>query len=147
HQIDRPTRFSEIDYQALGEHHPIEVAEVDPLPRDNPPTQAQEKEPYLADRALSQAVDLAIALGRPLLLQGDPGCGKTRLAYAVAYALVLPLEECYVKSNTRAQDLLYTYDAVRRLYDAQLGDNGPKDERTKEPLCRTPGNYVRLGPL
>ena len=84
-----------------------------------------------------EAVNLAIALGRPLLLQGEPGCGKTRLAYAVAYALGLPLEVSYIKSTSRAQDLLYTYDAVNRLYDAQLGADRSREIK----------NYIRLGPL
>ena len=75
---------------------------------------------YMPDSNLVEAVNLSIALGRPLLLQGEPGCGKTRLAYAVAYGLGLPLEEGYIKSTTRAQDLLYTYEAVNRLYDAQF---------------------------
>ncbi|MEA5452534.1 MoxR family ATPase [Leptolyngbya sp. CCNP1308] len=105
----------------------------------NPPIKALSKEFYLADPNLKEAVDLAIALGRPLLLQGEPGCGKTCLAYAVAYALGLPLEESYIKSTSRAQDLLYTYDAVNRLYDAQLGEAGRDSRDIKK--------YIRLGPL
>jgi len=58
----------------------------------------------------------------------------------------LPLESAIVKSTTRAQDLLYTYDAVARLYDSQLGGQGPKDENG-EPLARSPGNYISLAPL
>jgi len=78
-----------------------------------------EPEPYIAADGLAEAVDIALYLRRPLLLEGDPGCGKTRLAYAVAYELGYPLKECYIRSTSRAQDLLYTYDAVRRLYDIQ----------------------------
>jgi MoxR-like ATPase len=94
-------------------------------------------EPYFAGKELEDAVNLAIALGRPLLVQGDPGAGKTRLAYAVADALGLPLEGAYVKSTSRANDLLYAYDAVRRLYDAQIPavPQGLSDD------------YVQLGPL
>jgi MoxR-like ATPase len=95
------------------------------------------REPYIAGKGLAEAVNLAIALGRPLLLQGDPGTGKTRLAHAVAYTLGLPLEEAYIKSTSRAQDLLYTYDAVQRLYDAQV----PQPSRPADK------SYVRLGPL
>lgn len=113
--------------------------------QDNWPTRAVEREPYKAGRELIEAVNLAIASGRPLLLQGDPGCGKTRLAHAVAYELQLPLEECYIKSTTRAQDLLYTYDAVNRLYDAQLGADGPHINGV--PQCRHIKNYIRFGPL
>jgi len=61
----------------------------------------------------------------------------------VAYALGLPLEECYIKSTSRAQDLLYTYDAVKRLYDAQLGTQASqKREKTLDIH-----NYIHLGPL
>lgn len=103
-------------------------------------------EVYLPSADLIRVTDLALALGRPLLLQGEPGCGKTRLAHSVAYALGTPLETAYIKSTSRAQDLLYVYDAVRRLYDAQLGADGPVDA-AGEPLARSAANYVALGPL
>ncbi len=79
--------------------------------------------PYLhseESKDLVEAVNLTIQLGRPLLLKGEPGCGKTRLAYAVAYELGLPFEPWYIKSTSRARDGLYTYDTVGRLRDAQL---------------------------
>jgi MoxR-like ATPase len=75
---------------------------------------------YLPSPELVEAVNLAIYLERPLLLQGDPGCGKTQVASAVAYELDLELKEWYVKSTSRAKDGLYTFDAIRRLRDAQL---------------------------
>jgi MoxR-like ATPase len=56
------------------------------------------------------------------------------------------LEIAYVKSTSRAQDLLYTYDAVARLYDSQIGNQGPKD-KNGQPLARSPANYVALAPL
>jgi MoxR-like ATPase len=77
-------------------------------------------EPYVAESSLVNAVNMALQLRRPLLLEGDPGCGKTRLAYAVAYELGCPIKECYIRSTSRARDLLYTYDALRRLYDVQM---------------------------
>jgi MoxR-like ATPase len=124
----------------------IEDPQIDPVPEENPLQKTVHREPYLPDSKLIEVVRLAIALGRPLLLQGEPGCGKTRLAHAVAYELGLPLEECYIKSTSRAQDLLYTYDAVNRLYDAQLGADGPKD-KDGQPLSRDVRNYIHLGPL
>ena len=104
------------------------------------------QEVYLPSAKLARVTDLALALGRPLLLQGEPGCGKTRLAHSVAYALAMPLEISYIKSTSRAQDLLYMYDAVRRLYDSQLGATGPKD-KGGQPLARLARNYINLGPL
>jgi MoxR-like ATPase len=124
----------------------IERADVDEVVEAGWPTEAIENEVYQPSADLVRVTDLAIALERPLLLQGEPGCGKTRLAHAVAYALKLPLEIAYVKSTSRAQDLLYSYDAVRRLYDSQLGEHGPRNE-AGEPLVRDPGNYIKLGPL
>lgn len=76
-------------------------------------------EPYVAPNRLRDAVNMALYLRRPLLVEGEPGTGKTRLAYSVAYELGLPLQEIYIRSTSRAQDLLWTYDAVRRLYDIQ----------------------------
>ncbi|UBF28529.1 MoxR family ATPase [Kovacikia minuta CCNUW1] len=135
--IDTSTWFSQVAYDQLPAMREIEDPDIDPVPETNPSTKTVLKELYLPDDKLKEAVDLAIALGRPLLLQGEPGCGKTRLAYAVAYALGLPLETSYIKSTSRAQDLLYTYDAVNRLYDAQIGAEQSKDVK----------QYIRLGPL
>ena len=139
HQVDTSLRFNRHDNQP--ETRDIEEPGLDPLPERNPPMVPVGSEPYLASEGLQDAVNLAIALGRPLLLQGDPGAGKTRLAHTVAFALGLPLEEAYVKSTSRAQDLLYSYDAVRRLYDAQL-DSG---EHTG--AARDIRDYIHLGPL
>lgn len=145
-QIDLTTVYSKEEYERLAEQRQIEIPDLDPLPVEKPPCKAVEREPYLPDDQLVEVVNLAIALRRPLLLQGDPGCGKTRLAYAIAYALGWPLETGYIKSTSRAQDLLYTYDAVSRLYDAQLGTTGPRDTHGHEK-SRDARNYVRLGPL
>jgi MoxR-like ATPase len=128
--IDTSIVFSKIDY---AEQLPTKQIE-DP---DAGGHKEVKKEPYLFDDKLKQAIDLAIALGRPLLLQGEPGCGKTSLVYAVAYALGLPLEINYVKSTSRAKDLLYTYDAVNRIYDAQIGE-----EKSKEILT-----YIKFAGL
>ncbi|MGH1393323.1 MAG: AAA family ATPase [Trichormus sp.] len=102
--------------------------------------------PYLPSSELVEAVNLAIYLERPLLLKGEPGCGKTLLANAVAYELSLNLEAWYVKSTSRARDGLYTYDAVGRLRDAQLAASFRSTPEQIERI-ENPSTYVRWGPL
>ena len=92
---------------------------------------------YIAGDELAAAVNVAVALERPLLIRGEPGTGKTLLAEAVSEALGLELLVWGVKSTTRAQDGLYVYDTVQRLYDSQFGDGDPTD------IAR----YIRLGRL
>ncbi len=100
--------------------------------------------PYLPSSELIKAVNLAIFLEkRPLLLKGEPGCGKTSLAQAVAHELNLPYEAWYIKSTTRARDGLYTYDAVGRLHDAQLA----RVEEASNSKVKDLDNYIKLGPL
>src|SRR5438876_8134132 len=84
---------------------------------------------YLTSSALEAAVNCALALERPLLVKGEPGTGKTLLAQAIAEALGMPLVHWPVKSTTRAQDGLYVYDTVQRLYAARFGDGDVKDIR------------------
>jgi MoxR-like ATPase len=92
---------------------------------------------YLTNESLEAAVNCALALERPLLVKGEPGTGKTLLAEAIAEGLGLPLFTWHVKSTTRAQDGLYVYDTVQRLYDSRFGDGDVKDIR----------RYIKLGPL
>jgi MoxR-like ATPase len=92
---------------------------------------------YLTNEALEASVDCALALQKPLLVRGEPGTGKTLLAEAVAEALGLELLTWHVKSTTRAQEGLYTYDTVQRLYDSRFGDGDVRDIK----------RYIRLGPL
>ena len=92
---------------------------------------------YLTNDALEAAVNCALALERPLLVKGEPGTGKTLLAEAIAAALGLELIPWNVKSTTRAQDGLYVYDTVQRLYDSRFGDGDVRDIR----------RYIKLGPL
>jgi MoxR-like ATPase len=95
-------------------------------------------EPYIAPDELIDAVNLAIFLGRPLLLEGEAGCGKTRLALAIAYELGLPFYRWNIRSTTKAQEGLYEYDAILRLHDVQIqqldktprNPSNPKDYRT-----------------
>jgi MoxR-like ATPase len=82
----------------------------------------QGTENYVATRALQVAVNAAVSLQKPLLIKGEPGTGKTLLAYEVALALGKPLYSWNIKSTTFAQQGLYEYDAVARLRDSQLGD-------------------------
>src|ERR1700736_4244819 len=92
---------------------------------------------YLTSSALEAAVNCALALQRPPLVKGEPGTGKTLLAQAVAESLGMDLIHWPVKSTTRAQDGLYVYDTVQRLYDSRFGDGDVKDIR----------RYIKYGPL
>jgi MoxR-like ATPase len=95
---------------------------------------------YLTNDALEAAVNCALALERPLLVKGEPGTGKTLLAEAIAAALGAELIPWNVKSTTRAQDGLYVYDTVQRLYDSRFGTH---DGRDVSDIRR----YIKLGPL
>lgn len=92
---------------------------------------------YVATPDLEVAVTAAATLGRPLLIKGEPGTGKTQLAEEVARSLGRPLFDWHIKSTTKAQQGLYEYDAVSRLRDSQLGD-----ERV-----RNIANYIIKGPV
>ena len=94
-------------------------------------------ESYVATDDLKVAVNAAVTLRRPLLVKGEPGTGKTVLAYEIAKAVGAPLIEWNVKSTTKAQQGLYEYDAVARLRDGQLGDERVHDI----------SNYIRRGKL
>ena len=92
---------------------------------------------YVASEELLQAANIAIALQKPLLIKGEPGTGKTVLAQAIATAMGKPLTIWNIKSTTKAQDGLYVYDVVQRLYDSQFGGQGVDDIK----------KYVKLGKL
>jgi MoxR-like ATPase len=119
-------------------------------PTQRPPTAHAaapvDPEPYVIgeDNAeLKQAVNLAIHLQRPLLLEGEAGCGKTRLAVAIAYELGLPFYRWDVRSTSKAREGLYEYDALLRLHDVQA-------QKVDRNLGRNPANpadYLRYGAL
>ncbi|MFC2000544.1 AAA family ATPase [Chloroflexota bacterium] len=82
---------------------------------------------YVTDVALRNSVNVAIALQRPLLVRGEPGTGKTMLAYSIARALGKKLIVWNIKSTTKAQEGLYVYDTVQRLNDSRFGDKDISD--------------------
>lgn len=92
---------------------------------------------YIVSDELALAVNAAVTLQKPLLLKGEPGTGKTRLAEELATALNAPLLQWQIKSTTKAQQGLYEYDAVSRLRDSQLGSDKVHDI----------ANYIRPGKL
>jgi MoxR-like ATPase len=92
---------------------------------------------YIATEDLMMAVNAAVTLGRPLLIKGEPGTGKTQLAQEIARALGRPMFEWHIKSTSKAQQGLYEYDAVSRLRDSQLGD----------PRVHEIANYILKGSL
>ncbi|RUO65401.1 MoxR-like ATPase [Pseudidiomarina planktonica] len=94
-------------------------------------------ENYIVSDELSLAVNAAVTLEKPLLIKGEPGTGKTKLAEELAASLNTPLLRWQIKSTTKAQQGLYEYDAVSRLRDSQLGSDKVHDI----------ANYIRSGKL
>lgn len=92
---------------------------------------------YVASEDLMRSMNIAMALQKPLLIKGEPGTGKTMLAEAVSQALGKKLVIWNIKSTTKAQDGLYVYDVVQRLYDSQFGNEGVDDI----------AKYVKMGKL
>ncbi len=92
---------------------------------------------YVTSEPLRNAVNVAIALGRPLLIRGEPGTGKTLLAHSIASGLEKELIIWNIKSTTKAQEGLYVYDTVQRLNDSRFGDRDVSDIK----------HYIKLGKL
>ncbi|MCY2964338.1 MAG: AAA family ATPase, partial [Planctomycetota bacterium] len=93
---------------------------------------------YVATGELLLATEVALATGRPLLLRGAPGSGKSSWASYVARNLGWRYHESVVTANTELSDFYYRFDAVRRLQDAQRGKSGGDLE---------PFRYLTPGPL
>jgi len=92
---------------------------------------------YVVSEELMRSVNIAVALKKPLLIKGEPGTGKTMLAEAISEAFNKKLIIWNIKSTTKAQDGLYVYDTVQRLYDSQFGNKGVDDIK----------RYIKLGKL
>ena len=92
---------------------------------------------YVTSEPLRNAVNVSIALGRPLLIRGEPGTGKTLLAHSIARGLGKKLIVWNIKSTTKAQEGLYVYDTVQRLNDSRFG--GREVSNIKQ--------YIKLGKL
>jgi MoxR-like ATPase len=97
----------------------------------------QSTQDYIVSAELALAVNAAISLEKPLLIKGEPGTGKTKLAEQLAESLGTELIQWHIKSTTKAQQGLYEYDAVSRLRDSQLGDSRVHDIK----------NYIKPGKL
>jgi MoxR-like ATPase len=97
----------------------------------------QGSEDYIASRPLMEIVNVSIILGKPLVIKGEPGTGKTLLAHSISQALNKRLLIWNIKSTTKAKDGLYVYDTVQRLNDARFKDRDISDIR----------QYIKLGKL
>lgn len=92
---------------------------------------------YVVTKELMNAVNVSIVLQKPLLIKGEPGTGKTMLAESISKALDMDLIIWGIKSTTKAQEGLYVYDTVQRLYDSQFGEGNVSDIK----------QYIKLGKL
>lgn len=103
----------------------------------NKMNQFQGSSDYVVSDELMHAVNVSIALQKPLLIKGEPGTGKTMLAESISQALNKNLIIWNIKSTTKGQDGLYLYDTVQRLYDSQFGEGNVADIK----------KYIKLGKL
>lgn len=114
--------------------------------------------PYDAGDELIEVVNLAIELGMPLLLEGEPGCGKSRLAHALVHEFnngqqsgSIKYYEWIVQSTSKAEDSLYQYDYIGRLQAAQisgiLSQKEIEESSSEQKNPATSKDWVDLQPL
>jgi MoxR-like ATPase len=121
----------------LREKHPIRRSEE--MHADNSQAKFTGASKYVLDEELAKIVNISMALEMPLLLKGEPGTGKTMLAYAIAEAMDMPLTILNVKSSMKLVDALYQYDTLTRLNDSRFGDSKRDVSNIEE--------YIRMGKI
>ncbi|MBF0612558.1 MAG: MoxR family ATPase [Magnetococcales bacterium] len=110
--------------------------------RDIPPSLGSHKEAakyYIPNRELVDAINVALTVGAPLLLTGEPGTGKTQVAHYLAWYFGIQLYPLFVRSTTTAEDLLYRFDAIAYLQAAQDPQRQGKGILKQE--------FIQKGPL
>jgi MoxR-like ATPase len=96
---------------------------------------------YYLNPELREIVNIAIAMEKPLLLTGEAGTGKTQLAFEIARALSLNMEEARCKSTFKGEELCYVYDTVLRLNDSRFGSGDTGRD------VNNIWDYLRFGPI